>query len=184
VIPELGHFALALALALSCAQAAFGLVGPWRGMPRLMAATPPLAAGALLATAVTFGCLMWSFAVNDTSVSNVAQNSHSAKPMLYKLTATWGSHEGSMVLWVLILALCGGAVAGFGRDLPSALKARVLAVLGLVGVGFFAFILGTSNPFDRLWPPPRMGRGSIRCCKTPAWRSTRRCFTWATSAAP
>jgi cytochrome c-type biogenesis protein CcmF len=159
VIPELGHFALALALALSLAQAAFGLVGAQRGMPRLMAAAPPLAAGTLLATVAAFGCLMWSFAVNDTSVANVAQNSHSAKPMLYKLTATWGSHEGSMVLWVLILALCGGAVAAFGRDLPSALKARVLAVLGLVGVGFFAFILGTSNPFDRVWPPPLDGRG-------------------------
>ncbi|MBD0272498.1 MAG: cytochrome c biogenesis protein CcsA, partial [Acetobacteraceae bacterium] len=159
MIPELGHFALALALALALAQAAFGLVGAGRGMPRLMAAAPPLAVGTLLATVAAFGCLMWSFAVNDTSVANVAQNSHSAKPMLYKLTATWGSHEGSMVLWVLILALCGGAVAAFGRDLPSALKARVLAVLGLVGVGFFAFILGTSNPFDRVWPPPLDGRG-------------------------
>ncbi|GAA0590051.1 heme lyase CcmF/NrfE family subunit [Craurococcus roseus] len=159
MIPELGHFALALALALSVAQAAFGLAGPWRGDPRLMAATPPVAVGALLATAAAFGCLMWSFAANDMSVANVVQNSHSAKPMLYKLTATWGSHEGSMVLWVLILALCGGAVAAFGRDLPSALKARVLAVLGLVGVGFFAFILGTSNPFDRVWPPPPDGQG-------------------------
>ena len=159
MIPELGHFALALALALSVAQALFGLAGPWRGDARLMAATPPVAVGALLATAAAFGCLMWSFAANDMSVANVVQNSHSAKPMLYKLTATWGSHEGSMVLWVLILALCGGAVAAFGRDLPSALKARVLAVLGLVGVGFFAFILGTSNPFDRVWPPPPDGQG-------------------------
>ena len=127
MIPELGHFALALALALSVAQAAFGLAGPWRGDPRLMAATPPVAVRALLAPAAAFGSLMWSFAANDMSVANVVQNSHSAKPMLYKLTATWGSHEGSMVLWVLILALCGGAVAAFGRDLPSALKARVLA---------------------------------------------------------
>jgi cytochrome c-type biogenesis protein CcmF len=159
VIPELGHFALALALALSLAQAVLGLLGAGRADPRLMAAAPPLAAGTLLATLTAFGCLMWSFAVNDTTVANVAANSHSAKPMLYKLTATWGSHEGSMVLWVLILALCGGAVAAFGRDLPSALKARVLAVLGLVGAGFFAFILGTSNPFDRLWPPPPDGQG-------------------------
>ena len=159
MIPELGHFALALALALSAAQAAFGLAGPWRGDPRLMAAAPPVAVGTLLATLAAFGCLMWSFATNDMSVANVVQNSHSAKPMLYKLTATWGSHEGSMVLWVLILALCGGAVAAFGRDLPSALKARVLAVLGLVGIGFFAFILGTSNPFDRVWPPPPDGQG-------------------------
>jgi cytochrome c-type biogenesis protein CcmF len=159
MIPELGHFALALALALCVAQAAFGLAGAHRRAPRMMAATPALAAGILLATVAAFGSLMWSFAVNDTSVQNVLQNSHSAKPMLYKLTATWASHEGSMVLWVLILALCGGAVAAFGRELPSALKARVLAVLALVGVGFYAFILGTSNPFDRVWPPPPDGQG-------------------------
>ncbi|MBV1795840.1 heme lyase CcmF/NrfE family subunit [Siccirubricoccus sp. G192] len=159
MIPELGHFALALALALSLAQAAFGLWGAQRAAPRLMAAAAPLAAGTLLAVAAAFGCLMWSFAVNDTTVANVVQNSHSAKPLLYKLSGTWGSHEGSMVLWVLILALCGGAVASFGRNLPSALQARVLAVLGLVAVGFLAFILGTSNPFDRVWPPAADGQG-------------------------
>ena len=119
MIPELGHFALAFALALSVAQAAFGLVGPWRGMPRLMAATPPLAAGALLATAVAFGCLLWSFAVNDTSVENVAQNSHSAKPWVYKVAGAWGNHEGSMLLWVTILGLAGGAVALLERRLDE-----------------------------------------------------------------
>ena len=159
MIPELGHFALALALVLSAAQATFGLWGAGRADARLMAAAPPLAAGTLLAVAVAFGCLMWSFAVNDTTVENVVQNSHSAKPMLYKLSGTWGNHEGSMVLWVLILALCGGAVAGFGRNLPSALQARVLAVLGLVAIGFLAFILATSNPFNRVWPPPPDGEG-------------------------
>ncbi|WP_135465665.1 heme lyase CcmF/NrfE family subunit [Crenalkalicoccus roseus] len=159
MIPELGHFALALALALSAAQAVFGLWGAQRGEARLMAAAPPLAAGVLLAVAVSLGCLMWSFAVNDTTVMNVVQNSHSAKPMLYKLTGTWGNHEGSLVLWVFILALCGGAVALFGRDLPSRLQARVLAVLGLVTVGFLAFTLGTSNPFERVWPPPLDGQG-------------------------
>ncbi len=159
MIPELGHFALALALALSVAQAVFGLWGAQRADARLMAAAPPLAGGVLLAVAASFACLLWSFAVNDTTVENVVQNSHSLKPMLYKLSGSWGNHEGSMVLWVLILALCSGAVAAFGRNLPSALQARVLAVLGLVAIGFLAFILATSNPFNRVWPPPPDGEG-------------------------
>jgi cytochrome c-type biogenesis protein CcmF len=159
VIPELGHFALALALALSLAQAAIGLFGAQRADARLMAATGPLAAGVLIATAAAFICLVWSFVTNDTTVANVVQNSHSAKPLLYKISGSWGSHEGSMVLWVLILALCGGAVALFGRGLPSVLQARVLAVLALVGLGFLAFILATSNPFDRIWPPAPDGQG-------------------------
>jgi cytochrome c-type biogenesis protein CcmF len=159
MIPELGHFALALALVLSLAQGVVGLAGAQRADARLMAATGPLAVGTLLAVAAAFACLMWAFAVNDTTVMNVVQNSHSAKPMLYKLSGTWGNHEGSMVLWVLILALCGGAVAGFGGNLPSALQARVLAVLALVGVGFIGFILATSNPFERVWPPPLEGQG-------------------------
>ena len=159
MIPELGHFALALALALSLAQAGFGLWGAERGEARLMAAAPPLAAGTLLSIAVAFFCLMWSYAANDTTVENVVRNSHSAKPLLYKLTGTWGNHEGSMVLWVLILGLCGGAVAGFGRSLPTRLQARVLAVLALVAAGFLAFILATSNPFNRIWPPAPDGEG-------------------------
>ena len=159
MIPELGHFALALALALSLAQAAIGLFGAQRADARLMAATGPLAAGVLIATAAAFICLVWSFVTNDTTVANVVQNSHSAKPLLYKISGSWGSHEGSMVLWVLILALCGGAVALFGRGLPSVLQARVLAVLALVGLGFLAFILATSNPFDRIWPPAPDGQG-------------------------
>jgi cytochrome c-type biogenesis protein CcmF len=159
MIPELGHFALALALALSLAQATVGLIGAQRAQARLMAAAPPLAAGVLVAIAIAFACLMWSYVVNDTTVANVVQNSHSAKPLLYKISGTWGNHEGSMLLWVMILALCGGAVAGFGTNLPSALQARVLAVLALVAAGFLGFILATSNPFERRWPPPMDGQG-------------------------
>ncbi|MCO6418207.1 heme lyase CcmF/NrfE family subunit [Siccirubricoccus sp. KC 17139] len=159
MIPELGHFALILALALSLAQAAVGLLGAQRAEARLMGAAPPLATGVLLAIGAAFACLMWSYVVNDTTVANVVQNSHSAKPLLYKLSGTWGNHEGSMLLWVLILALCGGAVAAFGRNLPSALQARVLAVLGLVAAAFLGFILATSNPFQRIWPPPMDGQG-------------------------
>jgi cytochrome c-type biogenesis protein CcmF len=159
MIPELGHFALALALALSLAQAVLPLWGAQRGDARLMAAGPGLALGVLIAVGSAFGALLWCFAVNDTSVSNVVQNSHSAKPMLYKLAGAWGNHEGSMVLWVLILALCGAAVSGFGRGLPGALRARVLAVLGMIGSGFLAFVLATSNPFLRVWPPAADGQG-------------------------
>ena len=128
MIPELGHFALALALALALAQGTLPILGAGFRDSRLMAAGLPLAYGQLLAVLAGFGALMWSFVVSDTTVSNVVANSHSAKPLLYKLTGTWGNHEGSMVLWVLILALCGGAVAGFGRNLPTALQARVIGV--------------------------------------------------------
>jgi len=159
VIPELGHFALALALALSLVQAGIGLAGAARAEARLMAATGPLAAGILIATGAAFACLVWSFVANDTTVANVVENSHSAKPLLYKISGSWGSHEGSMILWVLILALCGGAVAAFGGGLPSALQARVQAVLALIGLGFLVFILATSNPFDRVWPPAPDGQG-------------------------
>jgi cytochrome c-type biogenesis protein CcmF len=159
MIPELGHFALALALAIALTQGALPMLGAERRDARLMAAAAPLAWGQLLCVMAAFAALMWSFVVNDTTVANVVANSHSAKPLLYKLTGTWGNHEGSMVLWVLILALCGAAVAGFGGGLPSALQARVLGVLGLIGVGFLAFILLTSNPFERVWPPPPDGQG-------------------------
>ena len=159
MIPELGHFALALALALSIAQSFVGLLGARWADARLMGATGPLAASILIATSGAFTCLIWSFVTNDTTVANVVMNSHSAKPLLYKVSGSWGSHEGSMVLWVLILALCGGAVAAFGQGLPSVLHARVQAVLALVGVGFLAFILATSNPFDRVWPPAPDGHG-------------------------
>ena len=159
MIPELGQFALALALVLALALAGFGLYGAQRADARCMALTPPLAGGLLLAVLASFGCLMASFIANDTTVSAVVANSHSLKPLLYKISGTWGNHEGSMLLWVLILALCAGAVAGFGRNLPSALQSRVLAVLALVALGFLAFILLASNPFARVWPPAADGQG-------------------------
>ncbi len=159
MIPELGHFALALALVLALGQSVLPLWGAHRRDARLMAAAAPLAVGVLLAVMAAAGCLVWAYVVNDTTVSNVVANSHSAKPLLYKISGTWGNHEGSMVLWVLILALCGGAVAGFGRNLPSALQARVIGVLGLVALGFLLFIIATSNPFTRVWPPPADGQG-------------------------
>jgi cytochrome c-type biogenesis protein CcmF len=156
--PELGHFALALAVALAGAQAILPLVGAHRTDVRLMATAPALAIGQLIALATAFASLVWSAVTDDFSVLNIAENSNSMKPLIYKITGTWGNHEGSVLLWCLILALCGGAVAAFGRNLPSALRARVIGVLGVVSVGFLLFALTASNPFTRLWPPPADGR--------------------------
>ena len=158
MIPELGHFALALAVVIAGAQAVLGFAGAARRDARLMAGSVGLALGQLIAVALAFAALIWSALVDDFSVQNVAENSHSLKPVLYKITGAWGNHEGSIVLWCLILALCGAAVAGFGRDLPSALRARVVGVLGLVSSGFLLFTLLTSNPLLRVWPPPDDGR--------------------------
>jgi cytochrome c-type biogenesis protein CcmF len=157
MIPELGHYALALAVALALAQTVLPLWGAHRRDARLIAAAPGLAAGQLLALATAYGCLIWASVTDDFSVLNVAENSHSLKPLIYKITGTWGNHEGSILLWTLILALCGGAVAAFGRNLPSALRARVIGVLGFSSVGFLLFALLTSDPFTRLWPPPLDG---------------------------
>ncbi len=159
MIPELGHFALALAVALAIAQAVLPLWGAQRGDARLIAAAPGLAVGQLIALATAFGALVWSNVVSDFSVLNVVENSQAAKPLLYKITGTWGNHEGSILLWCLILAICGAVVAGFGRDLPSALRARVIGVLGASSAGFILFALIESNPFTRVWPPPMDGQG-------------------------
>jgi cytochrome c-type biogenesis protein CcmF len=157
MIPELGQLALVLALALACIQAIVPLIGAQRGAPHLMALARPAALGQVLAVAVAFAALGYAFAVNDFSVKNVASNSHSLLPIGYRLTATWGSHEGSMLLWVLILAGWTLAVPLFGRGLPAAMQARVVGALGLVSIGFLAFVLLTSNPFVRLVPTPAEG---------------------------
>jgi len=157
-IPELGHFALALAVAIAGAQAVLGFVGASGRDGRMMAGAAGLALGQVIAVAVAFGALVWSSVVDDFSVQNVAEHSHSLKPLLYKVTGAWGNHEGSIVLWCLILAACGACVSGFGRGLPSALRSRVVGVLGLVSAGFLLFTLLTSNPLLRVWPPPDDGR--------------------------
>jgi len=171
MIAELGHLALILALGLAVAQSVLPLWGARLGAGRgevLMRAGSSLAAGQLVFVATAFACLLWSFAISDFSVSNVVANSHSTKPFVYKLAGAWGNHEGSMVLWVLILALCGGAVAGLGRGLPSVLKADVLAVLGMIAAGFLAFTVFTSNPFERVWPPALDGQGLNPVLQDPA----------------
>ena len=158
MIPELGHYALALAVAFAAAQTILPLWGAHSRDARLMAAAPALALGQLIALASAYGCLVWSAVIDDFSVLNIAEHSHSLKPMIYKISGTWGNHEGSMLLWCLILAFCGGAVGLFGRNLPSSLRARVIGVLGATSVGFELFALMTSNPFLRLWPVPIDGR--------------------------
>jgi cytochrome c-type biogenesis protein CcmF len=157
MIVELGHFALILALMVALVQATLPLWGAQTGDQRLMALAGPAAGLQLLLVGASFAALTWAFVVSDFSLAVVVGNSHTAKPMLYKVSGVWGNHEGSLLLWVLILALYGAAVAGFGGNLPVRLKARVLAVQGMIGVAFLAFLLLTSNPFWRLEFPPLDG---------------------------
>ncbi len=159
MIVELGHLALAAALVIAVFQSSVPLYGAWRGDSGLMATARPAALVQFGALIISFGALTHAFVTSDFSVSNVLANSHSAKPMIYKVSGVWGNHEGSMLLWVLILALFGAAVAAFGANLPESLRARTLAIQGLIGVGFLTFILATSNPFDRVVPAPIDGRG-------------------------
>jgi cytochrome c-type biogenesis protein CcmF len=158
VIPELGHFALILALAVALVQGSLPMVGAARGNVRWMALAGPAAFLQFALVATAFLALMQAYVSSDFTVLNVVRNSHSTKPMLYKVSGVWGNHEGSMVLWVLILTLFGAAVAGFGANLPPTLRTRVLGVQAWISIGFLAFLLFTSNPFERVFPPPLDGR--------------------------
>ncbi len=159
MIVELGHFALILALFVSVVQSVVPLVGAARANPAWMATARPCALATFGLMALAMGALTYAYVTSDFSVVNVAQNSHTDKPLLYKISGVWGNHEGSMVLWVLMLAICSGAVALFGANLPPTLKARVLAVQGMITVGFLLFILFTSNAFKRALPAPANGMG-------------------------
>ena len=158
MLVEIGHFALVLALLVALVQGTVPLVGASvRNRPLMdMAQSAALLQFGLVALA--FATFMHAHIVSDFSVRNVFENSNTAKPLLYKVTGVWGSHEGSMMLWVLMLTLLGALVATFGRPLPAVLRARTLAIQGLLGFGTLAFIIGTSNPFDRLIPAPLEGR--------------------------
>jgi cytochrome c-type biogenesis protein CcmF len=152
MIPELGHLALILALCLALAQAGFGLAGAhWRRVD-WMGVVKPAVAGQFVFLALAFGCLVAAFLKHDFSVAYVAQNSNSALPAYYRIAAVWGAHEGSLLLWIVVLAIWSAAVAGFSRALPQQFLSRVLGVLGLVSAGFMTFTLATSNPFLRLQP--------------------------------
>lgn len=157
MIAELGHYALVLALALALVQSVVPVLGAARGDVALMRVGPTVALAQLLFVGLSFAALTHAYVVSDFSIVNVVENSHSLKPMLYKVTGVWGNHEGSMLLWVLILALFGAAVAAFGGNLPETLKANVIGVQGWISVAFLAFILVTSNPFLRADPAPFEG---------------------------
>jgi len=157
MIPELGHFALVIALALAIAQSTLSLAGAAAGRHAWMATARPIAVGQFVFVVGAFAALATSFVNNDFSVLNVAQHSNSRLPLHYRFAATWGSHEGSMLLWTLMLAGWTFAVSIFSRHLPERMVARVLGVMGLVSMGFLLFILLTSNPFERLLPAAEDG---------------------------
>ncbi|MCT4608730.1 MAG: heme lyase CcmF/NrfE family subunit [Pelagimonas sp.] len=159
MITELGHVALILAFLVAIIQMIVPMIGAYKRWPGWMAVAEPAATAQFLLVAASFAALTYAFVVSDFSLRLVFLNSHSAKPMIYKISGVWGNHEGSMLLWVLILALFGAMAAWFGGNLPPTLRARVLAVQAAVAVSFFAFILFTSNPFLRLGVPPFDGQG-------------------------
>lgn len=158
MIIELGHFALILAALIGVVQMVVPLIGAHKGWRGWMALADPAAVIQLLLVGFSFAALMYAFVTSDFSVKLVVANSHSDKPMLYKISGVWGNHEGSMLLWLLILVLFGACASFFGGNLPASLRARVLGVQAAVSVAFYAFILLTSNPFERLDFPPFDGR--------------------------
>lgn len=157
MIIELGHFALILAFMVAIVQTILPLWGAYRNDGRLMALGEPAAVAQALLIAISFAALTYGFVTSDFSLRLVVDNSHTDKPMLYKIAGVWGNHEGSLLLWALCLALFGAAAAVFGNNLPASLRARVLGVQGSIGVAFIAFMLFTSNPFLRLENPPMNG---------------------------
>ncbi len=159
MIAEVGLFALILALFVAAVQASVPLVGAARGDAVLMSVDRPAALAQFLLVGLSFGALIWLHVTSDFSVLNVVANSHTDKPLLYKITGVWGNHEGSMMLWTFVLVLYGMAVSVFGRNLPPGLRSRALAVQGMIAFGFILFILLTSNPFVRVDPAPPNGNG-------------------------
>ncbi|MCL2309342.1 MAG: heme lyase CcmF/NrfE family subunit [Proteobacteria bacterium] len=158
MIPEIGQFALILAALLLMVQGTLPLVGAAKGISAWMALSRRTAQGAFFFLALALGCLIYSFIANDFSVLNVANNSNTKLPLVYRIAAAWGSHEGSILMWVFMLGLWSCAVSIFSKHLPEEMTARVLGVMGLVGTGLALFLLLTSNPFDRIFPVPVEGR--------------------------
>ena len=157
MIPELGHFALILALCLALVLAVVPLLGTFTRTPAWVALARPLAWGQFLFLALSFAALVHAFLADDFSVLYVANHGNTQLPEIYKISAVWGAHEGSLLLWVLILSGWMVAVSLFGRHLPDEVQARVLSVMGMVSIGFLSFLLFTSNPFERVFPIPAEG---------------------------
>jgi cytochrome c-type biogenesis protein CcmF len=168
MIIEIGHFALILALLVATAQCVVPAWGARTRDARLMAFGEPAAIAQVVLVLIAFLALMYAYVTSDFSVVNVATNSHSSKPLIYRISGVWGNHEGSMLLWVLILAIFGATVALFGSNLPATLKANVLSVQSSIALAFLLFILFTSNPFERLDPAPFDGRGLNPILQDPA----------------
>ncbi len=158
MIPEIGQMALILALAMALAQSFFPIVGAHRGIHPWIALARPTVWAQLLFMSIAYGCLTYAFLTNDFSVRYVATNSNTHLPTLYLVSGVWGAHEGSLLLWALILSAWTAAVALFSRSVPRVMLARVVGVMGMVSTGFILFMLLTSNPFDRLFNPPLEGR--------------------------
>ena len=158
MIPEIGHFALILALSVAIVQGVFPLWGSLIGKQSWMSMAKPAAYAQLLFMVVSFSCLLYAFITNDFSVKYVASNSNSQMPTIFRISALWGAHEGSLLLWAMILSGWGSAVAFFSKGIPPIMLSRVLSVMALVGVGFMLFVITTSNPFERLLQIPLEGR--------------------------
>ena len=158
MIPEIGHFALIIALCIAIIQAVVPLTGTFRGSSAYIAVARPAAQAQFLFVAIAFGCLVNAFLTNDFSVAYVANQSNTLLPTLYKVSSVWGGHEGSLLLWMLMLSGWGLAVSLFSRNLPADMVARVLSVMAIVSIGFLFFTLVTSNPFERMFPAPADGR--------------------------
>src|SRR2546429_716326 len=168
MIPEIGQFALILALMLALTQATLPLIGAAKGIPQLVAMARPTAQAQFIFVTIAFSCLAYSFITNDFSVLNVATNSNSQLPLQYRLAATWGSHEGSLLLWTFMLTIWMVAVTLFSNHLPREMVARVLSVMAMISMGFLLFMLLTSNPFERLFPIPADGRDLNPLLQDPA----------------
>src|SRR5438045_4585723 len=168
MIPEIGQFALILALMLALTQATLPLIGTAKVIPQLVAIARPTPPAQVILVTVAFSCLAYSFSSNDFSVLNVATNSNSQLPLQYRLAATWGSHEGSLLLWTFMLTSWMVAVTLFSNHLPSEMIARVLSVMAMISTGFLLFMLLTSNPFERIFPIPADGRDLNPLLQDPA----------------
>ncbi|WP_370304990.1 heme lyase CcmF/NrfE family subunit [Sinimarinibacterium flocculans] len=158
MIPELGHFAMLAAFAVAVIQFVVPFAGTWKREPRWMAVGASAAQAQFALILIAYACLTWAFVERDWSVAYVAANAHSQLPLMYRISAVWGAHEGSMLLWMLMLTGWGAAVSVFSRSLPRDVQAQVLAVLGALCIGFLLFMLLTSNPFERHFPVPEDGR--------------------------
>ena len=158
MIPELGHFALIMALVLALIQMSLPVIGAAKGITSWINMAKPVARLQLSFMVVSFFCLVYAFIVHDFSVVYVANNSNTQLPLIYRISAVWGAHEGSLLLWGLVLSIWSGAVTFFSRSIPADMLARVIGVMGMISVGFLLFMLLTSNPFDRFAMPPLEGR--------------------------